>query len=237
LAFFKTDVTTAPWFLRHSVVGVPPSCVPAANVTNGLMPLTVNFTANATSGSSPLRDAVWTFEDGDFSTQPNPTKIFPAPGLYHARLTVTDTNGNTCSGSVAINVTSTFALWQQAKFTSAELSDPMISSPNADPDRDGIPNLLEYAFGLEPKIPNTNAAPVGAITNGYFTLTYSQFKAATDLTFTAETSNDLLTWNSGPAYFTTVQTIDKGPTDTVTVRQTSPVSAASESFVRLKVSQ
>ncbi len=237
LAFFKTDITTTPWFLRNTVIGQPPSCAPGASVTNGLMPLTVNFTANATNGSSPIRDYAWTYEDGDFSTQPNPTRIFPAPGLYHARLTVTDTNGNTCSGSVAVNVTTTFALWQQAKFTPAELADASISGPNADPDQDGIVNLLEYAFGLEPKVPNANAAPTGAITNGYFTLTYDQFKAATDLTFTVETSNDLVTWNSGPAWFTSVQTIDNGPTQTVTVRQTSPVSSASVSFVRLKVSR
>jgi PKD repeat protein len=237
LAFFKTDVTTTPWFLRHTVVGQPPTCAPAANVTNGVMPLTVNFSANAASGSYPLRDAEWTFEDGDFSTQANPTKTFPAPGLYHARLTVTDTNGNTCSGSVAVNVTTTFALWQQAKFTASELANPAISGPAADPDHDGIVNLLEYAFGLEPKVPDASGVPAGAITNGYFTLTYNQYKATSDLTFTVEVSNDLITWNSGPAYFATVQTIDNGPTQTITVRETSPVSATAHSFVRLAVSR
>lgn len=237
LAFFKTDVTAAPWFLRPTVIGQPPSCAPAASVTDGLMPLTVDFSANAVSGSSPIRDYEWTFEDGDFSTQPNPTKIFSAPGLYHARLAVTDTNGNVCSRRVAINVTTTFTLWQQAKFTASELADSAISGPNADPDQDGIVNLLEYAFGLEPKIPETNAAPAAVITNGYFTLTYNQYKAATDLTFTVEVSNDLVIWNSGPAYFTTVQTIDNGPTQTVTVRETSLVSSASQRFVRLKLSR
>ena len=74
------------------------------------------------------------------------------------RLTVTDTNGNTCSGTVAINVTATFALWQQSKFTAAELASAALSGPDADPDQDGIVNLLEYAFGLEPKSPDSRVA-------------------------------------------------------------------------------
>ena len=103
LAFFKTDPTATPWFLRTNGAGQPPSCAPSAGVTSGLVPLTVNFSANASSGGAPIRDYQWTFEDGMFSTNANPTKIFPAPGTYHARLTVTDTNGNTARGVVTIN--------------------------------------------------------------------------------------------------------------------------------------
>jgi hypothetical protein len=104
LAFFKTDPTATPWFLRGNAVGQPPSCAPSADVTSGILPLTVNFRANASRGGASIRDYQWTFEDGMFSTNQNPTKCFPAPGTYHARLTVTDTNGNTAGGVVAITV-------------------------------------------------------------------------------------------------------------------------------------
>lgn len=104
LAFFKTDVTTTPWFLRKSVIGQPPACAPSADVTNGVMPLTVHFIANASAGSSPIHDYQWTFEDGEFSTNANPSKIFNTPGVYNARLTVTDNDGNTVTRSLTISV-------------------------------------------------------------------------------------------------------------------------------------
>ena len=53
-----------------------------------------------------------------------------------------------------------FADWQQAEFTAAELADPLISGPEADPDCNGVPNFVEYALGQSPKDPtNTTAAP------------------------------------------------------------------------------
>lgn len=102
LAFFKTDPTATPWFLRKSVVGQPPICAPTASVTNGIVPLTVTFSANASDPGGAIRDYQWTFEDGTFSTNANPVKVFPAPGTYHARLTVTDSSGNTAFGVVTI---------------------------------------------------------------------------------------------------------------------------------------
>jgi len=41
-----------------------------------------------------------------------------------------------------------FAAWQNEEFSEAELNDPAISGPLADPDESGIPNLLRYALGL-----------------------------------------------------------------------------------------
>lgn len=102
LAFFKTDPTARPWFLRTNGAGQPPGCTPSADLTSGIVPLTVNFSANAVLGGAAIRDYQWTFEDAMFSTNANPTKIFPAPGTYHARLTVTDTNGNTACGVVTV---------------------------------------------------------------------------------------------------------------------------------------
>lgn len=106
LAFFKTDPTTTPWFLKKTVNGQPPVCAPAADMERGLAPLTINFTANASDPDGTIRDYQWTFEDGTFSTNANPAKIFPTGGNYTARLTVTDSNGNTALGNVNITVAS-----------------------------------------------------------------------------------------------------------------------------------
>lgn len=44
-----------------------------------------------------------------------------------------------------------FETWQTANFTPAERTDPAISGPTADPDKDGVPNLLEAALATLPK--------------------------------------------------------------------------------------
>lgn len=44
-----------------------------------------------------------------------------------------------------------WAVWQAEQFTAGELASGTISGPMADPDSDGRPNLLEYAFGSAPK--------------------------------------------------------------------------------------
>jgi PKD repeat protein len=226
LAFFKTDPTTTPWFLKKSDAGRP-TCAPSASVTNGVMPLTVNFFANATPGTASLRDAFWTFEDGEFATNASPVKTFPSPGTYHARLTVTDTNGNTAQGLVTIVVNSRFDLWRAGKFTTAELSNPNISGPAANPDGDSFPNLLEYAMGLDPKTPNNTSTVSATVTGAIFALSFPHYKPATDAPITVEVSSDLMTWSS----LTATQSLDLGIIETITYQETAAQPAR---FFRLK---
>ena len=105
LAFFKTDPTSTPWYLRKSIVGRPPVCAPTADVSSGSAPLRVQFSANASDPDGTIRDYQWTFEDGTFSTNANPVKRFLSPGIYHARLTVTDNSGNTALGNLIVKAT------------------------------------------------------------------------------------------------------------------------------------
>ena len=227
LAFFKTDPTATPWFLKKSSAGGP-ACTPTASVTNGVMPLTVNFLAHATAGAAPLRDAQWTFEDGEFSTNGNPTIIFPSPGTYRARLTVTDTNGNTASGSVVINVSSKFDLWRAAKFTAAEFANTNVSGAAANPDGDSFPNLLEYAMALEPKTAAAANVLNTSVSNGVFQLSFPHYKPATDAPLAVEVSSNFVNWNS----LTATQTLDLGPIETLTVQE--PAAAGAARFFRLK---
>ena len=43
-----------------------------------------------------------------------------------------------------------FAAWERAYFTPGQLADAAVAGPDADPDGDGVPNLLEFAFNLDP---------------------------------------------------------------------------------------
>jgi PKD repeat protein len=107
LAFFKTDPTATPWFLRSAVIGEPPVVIASADPASGSAPLTVNFSADAYDPDGTIMDLVWTFDDGTFSDDQNPTKIFPAPGNYNAHVTVTDNDGNAVTQTVSVTVSST----------------------------------------------------------------------------------------------------------------------------------
>lgn len=44
----------------------------------------------------------------------------------------------------------TVGRWQAESFDAVQLADPSVSALGSDPDDDGIPNVLEYAFGTHP---------------------------------------------------------------------------------------
>ena len=56
-------------------------------------------------------------------------------------------------GNVGTLPAEDFAAWQTAYFTPDQIADDTVSGPNADPDGDGIANLLEFAFNLDPTFP------------------------------------------------------------------------------------
>src|SRR5439155_11636196 len=138
LAFFKTDATATPWFLKKPATGLP-TCAASADVTEGVAPLMVHFNANATGA---IAQVVWTFDNGECSYAQNPTNVFRSPGVYTARVTVTGANSNTASSSVTVTVNATYNIWKAAKFTAAETNNAAISGEGANPDGDTLPNLL-----------------------------------------------------------------------------------------------
>ena len=106
LAFFKTDPTATPWFLKQTVTGRPPTVTVGASVSSGAVPLRVDFTSSAHDPDGMITSYQWTFDDGTFSTAQNPAKTFPAPGNYSVHLTVTDNSGNTTLRTLPISVVS-----------------------------------------------------------------------------------------------------------------------------------
>lgn len=44
--------------------------------------------------------------------------------------------------------------WRQLYFNPEELQDPLLSGPDADFDHDGLSNVLEHAFGTDPRVPD-----------------------------------------------------------------------------------
>jgi hypothetical protein len=147
----------------------------------------------------------------------------------------------TGSALLIITMQPSFTGWQNLWFTSAQLGNPAISGDTAAPAGDGIPNLLKYAFNLNPMCSGVSALPTSSIIasggNTYLTLTYTQVISAGDITYTPEVFGDMQTWNSGLRYVAPVSVTPNGDgvTDTVVVQDMMPASPSTPRFIRLMV--
>ena len=237
LAFFKTDPSATPWFLKRTVAGQPPTVSASANVTSGAAPLNVNFSASATDPDGTIVGYQWTFDDGTSATAQNPAKTFPAPGTYHARLTVTDNSGNAVQRTIPIDVRLSLAEWKRVHFTTAEQADPTISGDSADPDRDGANNRIEYGLGLLPKTPDAAKLPVaGSSPDRHLTLTFPRAKAAADVNVIPEVASELNgPWGSGASATSEQVIADDGVVQTIISTDLVPMSGNGTRFMRLRI--
>lgn len=138
--------------------------------------------------------------------------------------------------NVSIKVDGPLEQWRQQKF-GANAGNASIAGDAADPDRDGLPNLIEYALGLEPLQAGLGGLLTDTVTTGgqtYLRLTATKNPAATDVTFTIEATGDPATsasWSGGNT------TIEVDTPTTLRARDKTPVGSATGRFLRLKVAR
>ena len=145
--------------------------------------------------------------------------------------------------TVTVDPTGQYTSYQA--WLAAELGgySPALQTPTSDPTGDGIDNLLKYAFNLNPfgnavaGLPQSGAMAPGD-GHDYLTISYIQRDNATDISYVVQVSSDLVNWTAGPTYTLTVSSVSNGDgTSTVTVRDLTPMSAASPRFIRVEVIQ
>ncbi|NDC80914.1 MAG: hypothetical protein EB090_06590, partial [Verrucomicrobia bacterium] len=108
--------------------------------------------------------------------------------------------------------------------------------PEADPDGDGIPNLIEFFMGLDPT--SSGGVPgYGLImtNSNSISLTYRRAKGITGVSSAVQTIGDLGATNWGSSGVQETVT-DKGDYEEVTATVTNPPETT-KMFMRLKVSQ
>jgi surface-anchored protein len=169
---------------------------------------------------------------------------FNLPGLWHVtfqasgRLTGQSTNVTSHPLTFAFHVLplSPFEQWQAAHWPPG--TPRSIIGPESDPDEDGVINLLEHAFGMNPKSLDPDGLPTPALVRidgeQFGALTYQRNKAATDLTFEVVAASSL----NAPEWQVLSDVhmiVDNGYSERVTLRDRLPVSHWQQRFYRLNV--
>ena len=144
-------------------------------------------------------------------------------------------------------VRTAFGDWKQTKF-GANASDPAIAGPMADPNHNGTPNLLEFAFGMEPltasqteKLPGATQVTVN--TEDYLAIRFRRLAGGSPgVSYTVLESTNLTNWLSVDFQSCQIGTpLSNGDgTETVTVRSTMPLHGATSpgrAFLRVSVSE
>ena len=220
------------------VIGVYPNAL-----SNGGEQITLSFALN-----TPIID--FTYDD----TAPWPTSpdgggyslvlIDPASAPDHA-LPGSWTAGAVIGGTPGTPEPdqSAFEQYLALYLNAAQLADPQVAGPNADPDRDGLSNFLEYAFLKNPLVNNPQGSVfttgfVESAGENYPTITFVKRTPANGLNYLPQVSNNLTDWDEGSAFLIEESSVDQGNgTALVTVRSLTPLSASPRQFLRVKVSQ
>jgi hypothetical protein len=117
--------------------------------------------------------------------------------------------------------------WRQTYFGTTSNSGN--AADLADLDGDGIPNIVEYAFGLHPGQNSAGQMPQPVRSGGDLVYTFTEPAGVTGITYSAEWSQTLQSgsWTSAGITHTVINGLHTF---------TLPVGAAPGAFIRLRVS-
>jgi kumamolisin len=146
--------------------------------------------------------------------------------------------GSPGSDTVTIAAPTPYQDWQLSHFGAAAYT-ASTSGDLADPNGNGIPNILEYALGGNPTQAGSNPSPVPATVQvsgqTYLAITFTEISDPS-LTYTVQVSTDLVNWTSGGTLY--ASTPVSGGTqvtyrDTVAIPQSG--AANTSRFMRVQV--
>ncbi len=219
-----------------------------ATVAGGTAVAGVNYTAvsgtlNWTNGESGSKTfTVPVLNDG--LAEPNPTVNLalsnPANG---AALGVQST-------AVLTIIKSPTSVWKLANF-GANANNAAIAGDTADPDADGMANLMEYAFATDPNLASTNPF-AGTLAGNQYQIHFPRNISASDITYVLQASSSLMTWSDLMTFTTATgwvanlpgTTVVESPTNgvppnqsvNVTITSSTNVTAiATNQFLRLEI--
>ncbi len=183
-------------------------------------------------GSKPMTYQ-W-YKDGSPIKNANMTK------LYFSNVLTRDSGQYTFE---ATNAAGSLSMSMVLTVTSSQISSANIVAgadvltADADPDNDGLANLIEHALGSDPADPDSTYAPaIDIVDDGsgetFFSFHFTENKLASDVITIVEQSTDLQTWEPIDLNEAAVSTIDRGDLNETTVY--IPTSSGAR-FFRIRV--
>jgi large repetitive protein len=193
-------------------------------------------TLPATTG--PVHYSSGTAVNLSYNQALSPSATWPWRPGYDYYLRVVNTSATPQNLTLAMDAGFTWAEWRALYFNSTELLNAAISGPAADPDKDGLSNVNEAAFGGHPKTLDAVALqPIARWLTGPDALGIEFRRAIAlpiNLTLTVRAGSDLTGWTTlasktgpapwtGPAVTTEINLVPLQTT--VTTRDTQPPTA------------
>ena len=194
--------------------------------------ITQQFTATGKDqfGNALTAQPTFTWTNTGYGTV-NSSGLFTAPYASGTASITATSGGISNTGGASVTASTPWNTWLTTVFNAAQAANPDISGPSADPDNDGLNNLLEYAFATSPTASDPAAnRPIIGMSGGNLTLTYRRNLAATDLTWQVQQSTDCIHWTAASVTETNLGT--NGNIQTV---QDAVSAGSGPLFLRLQI--
>ncbi len=218
----------------------------------------------AYTGATTVEDGILSVQSGNFSDTATLTigKVAGSPAVLNLPNAGTDSvaslvidgvaqangtydSGNsggaiTGSGKILVGAAPASYATYAAAFNSPPLSN---TAPGADPDSDGVANVVEYVTGSDPRLSSSANRTSSSFMGGNLVFQFSRVDSSEtpDISLVVETSTDLVDWASQPSFTIGANNAGSSPgvniaengsaPDTVTVT----ISGGTKKFARLRV--
>ncbi len=209
---YGTTTVAVPLTLSDADTAIGALALTAASTNTALLPAAnITFSGTGASRTATLASAI-------------------SSGTSTVTITVSD-GATTSSRSFTLTLLTQAETWRRQNFGATLDSGPAADA--ADPDGDGVTNLLERALGGNPNAADPQLLPVIDPDAPLLSLVYPKSKAASDLQFTVQESPDLSVGAWVAAVGASTVLADNGSVQTI--RFTAPLAAAPRKFLRLQV--
>lgn len=121
-----------------------------------------------------------------------------------------------------------YPTWRAANFTAGEVANPLISGPDADPNNDGMTNILKFAFGLLPKSGSSLQLPAWQRVGGNYVASFAEPTGIIGVTYGARWSPTM-----APGSWISVPDTGSGGVHTFSI----PTTGNPKMFVRFTVTR